>query len=215
MDRCDPYRSTIHRPLTVSLIDAAVADATAWLDRNPAGRLVVSVARHHDLGERLRSPLLVAPAVRGRTVWAAAGDWTERCAVVDSPNLYGCAETVPTDGAHVVVDRRAGAPRWGARLAAAAQTGSALAQIADVAVPFGAGEAPWLVVTTPRHPAGVARVLCDDGIAAQPLGGGHPGLPGAVRIEVDPSDPSPRWVAACVASFQRAMTQGAITRRSA
>lgn len=185
---------------------APVLRLRSWLGSNGGGHLIVSAAMPQTTVEELvgDGPVVVAPTVRGRTVWAAARRTAPGCAVVETPNHFGCVETVPDPA--LVIDRRMNAggaiPDWDRGVATAVLLQKRLIQLAGVAAPFGLPEAPWFVMTTPVD----ADAVIDEVGRVVATRVDHAWLPGGVRFEV-PRNARTEWVDGCVASVHRAITE--------
>jgi hypothetical protein len=160
--------------VTVSSVDRAVAE----VQRRGWASVVVSRTAGPTLQRALTAVVQVveAPAVAGRTVWAASADGDG--IVAETPNWWGYRDTpeVPT----AIVVRHRVEP---SAVRAARHLAKAVEQLPGLTVPYGPPDAPWFVCVQPQPPARVvARLgpLPDVDIAA--LGPTRPELPGGLRI---------------------------------
>ncbi len=169
----------------------------------PGTRVVASRAASPELLLALGDTfsMRIAPAVRGRTVWA---DDVDGC-VVEQPNWDGRRERQPAVES-IVVQSHSGAlvetgteriletgdrvapeaPTIGARrspeIDAAADLAKRARQVRGVTLAHRLPEAPWFVVLLPVDPRPIATRLRSLGFAAEPVR--RPELPGGLRLSV-------------------------------
>ncbi len=148
---------------------------------------------------------IIAPTVRGVTVWSAIDASGPVVAVVEDPNWLGSTESHPVVP-FIAARRDEPGVGWAQQTRAARKLAKTLGQIPGV-WPAHAGVAPWFTVGTPIRGDRIVTAAAESGIVGlTALGDRFPGIPGGVRIA--PPAPLPAaWAASCVASVRRAIDQ--------